>query len=167
MKVTDILVKQTLEAHSWTNKLLDSVPSSLWNETPENLNLNISCQVGNLVLSELYHAILVVSGFDIAITKKIDLHLHSHKYGYDSVPLEYVCSDTPAVLQEQLHFMHDKVITNISGLTQADLETPVEQPIKQKHLVASTKFDAISWNIKHTIWHCGQIATIKSLTHGG
>ena len=25
---------------------------------------------------------------------------------------------------------------------------------------------AISWNIKHTMWHCCQIATIKRLIHG-
>jgi len=43
----------------------------------------------------------------------------------------------------------------------------VEEPTKRKHPVAKTKFEAISWNIKHTMWHCGQIACIKRLIHGG
>ncbi len=167
MTVRDVLVKQTLDAHSWTNKLIDSVPRNLWDETPENLDSNISWQVGHLIISEYYHAILVVTGFDEEITEKIDLRQHNQKYGYDSVPLDQVGSVSPKVLKEQLHFMQQKVVKNVSGLTLAALDSPVEQPIKQKHPVAITKFDAVSWNIKHTMWHCGQIATLKRLIHGG
>lgn len=167
MTVTEFLVKQTLDAHSWTNKLIDSIPQGLWDETPDNLNSNISWQVGHLVISEYYHAILVISGFDAEITEKIDLKVHNQKYGYGSVPAEQVGSVSPKVLQEQLHFMQNKVIKNIKGLSLADFENHVEQPIKQKHPVAITKFDAVSWNIKHTMWHCGQMATIKRLIHGG
>jgi hypothetical protein len=167
MTVTDVLVKQTQEAHSWTNKLIASIPQDLWDETPDNLASNISWQVGHLIISEYYHAILVISGFDAEITEKIDLHWHNKMYGYNSVPLEQVGSVSPKVLLEQLHYMHHKVLKNISGLTLADLDNPVERPIKQKHPVAITKFDAVSWNIKHTMWHCGQMATLKRLIHGG
>ena len=167
MTVTDVLVKQTQEAHLWTNKLIDSIPQNLWNETPDNIASNISWQVGHLIISEYYHAILVITGFDEEITEKIDLREHNQKYGYDSVPLDQVGMVSSKVLQEQLHFMQNKVIKNINALTLVDLENPVEQPIKQKHPVATTKFDAVSWNIKHTMWHCGQMATIKRLIHGG
>ncbi len=167
MTVIDALIKQTQVAHSWTNKLIDSVPKKHWDDTPDTLASNISWQVGHLVISEYYHAILVITGFDEEITEKIDLREHNQKYGYDSVPLNQVGTTSHEVLQEQLHFMQNKVITNISGLTLSDLEGKVEEPIKQKHPVAITKFDAVSWNIKHTMWHCGQMATIKRLIHGG
>ena len=162
-----VLVKQTQEAHIWTNKLIDSIPEKHWDDTPENLASNISWQIGHLIISEYYHAILVVSGFDEEITEKIDLHQHNQKFGYDSIPQDLVGKTSPKMLKEQLHFMQNKVIKNIVGLKLSDLDCAVEQPIKQKHPVAITKFDAISWNIKHTMWHCGQIATIKRLIHGG
>ncbi|MFK7811990.1 MAG: DinB family protein [Maribacter sp.] len=167
MNITDLLIKQTQDAHSWTNKLVDSIPLKHWDTTPENLASNISWQVGHLVISEYYHAILVVTGFDEEINKKIDLKTHNQMYGYESVPAELVGQVDPDILKEQLLFMQKKVIQNVSNLTLKDLENKVEQPIKQKHPVAKTKLEAVSWNIKHTMWHCGQIASIKRLIHGG
>lgn len=167
MNITDLLLKQTKDAHSWTNKLIDSVPMKHWEDTPDTLASNISWQVGHLVISEYYHAILVVTGFDEEITRKIDLKNHNQMYGYDSAPKALVGASEPKVLKEQLQFMQAKVIKNVSNLTVKELEGMVEQPIKQKHPVAETKLDAVSWNIKHTMWHCGQIASIKRLINGG
>ncbi|QCX00718.1 DinB family protein [Aggregatimonas sangjinii] len=167
MTLTALLLKQTKDAHIWTNKLIDSVPIENWDDTPNTLASNISWQIGHLIISEYYHSILVVSGFDEEITQKIDLKTHNQRYGYESVPAKQVGHNDGAVLREQLHFMQHKVIQNVSALTLKDLESKVEQPIKQKHPVAITKLDAVSWNIKHTMWHCGQIATIKRLIHGG
>jgi uncharacterized damage-inducible protein DinB len=66
-----------------------------------------------------------------------------------------------------LLFSQQKVIDTIDTLTSDDLTQDVLQPVKQKHPVAETKLEAVSWNIKHTMWHCGQIASIKRLIHGG
>lgn len=167
MNVTELLIKQTQDAHSWTNKLIHSVPEARWEDTPDTLASNISWQIGHLVISEYYHAILVVSGFDEEITQKIDLKVHNQRYGYNSTPAELIGHSNTQLLKEQLSFMQNKVVQNISGLTLTDLESDVEQPIKQKHPVATTKLEALSWNIKHTMWHCGQIASIKRLIHGG
>ena len=167
MNITDLLIKQTKDAHSWTNKLIDSVPTKQWEFTPETLASNISWQVGHLVISEYYHAILVVTGFDEEITQKIDLKVLNQRFGYESVPAELTGNSNPKLLQEQLLFMQNKVIQNISALSFVDLDNNVEQPIKQKHPVATTKLDAVSWNIKHTMWHCGQIASIIRLIQGG
>lgn len=167
MTVIDALLEQTRVAHEWTNKLIDSVPFEHWNDIPDTIESNISWQVGHLIISEYYHAIMVITGFDEEITTKIDLREHNQKYGYESIPQEQVEVADPKLLKEQLLFMQSKVIKNIALLTLEDLESNVEQPVKQKHPVATTKFDAISWNIKHTMWHCGQIATLKRLINGG
>lgn len=167
MNVTDALVKQTQDAHSWTNKLVDSVPMEHWDATPDTLASNISWQVGHLVISEYYHAILVVAGFNEEITQKIDLRAQNERFGYGSDPKKLIGLSDPKFLKEQLLFVQSKVIETISSLKVKDLLQAVEQPIKQKHPVAKTKFEAVSWNIKHTMWHCGQIATIKRLIHGG
>ena len=31
------------------------------------------------------------------------------------------------------------------------------------HPFVKTKENSISWNIKHTMWHCGQIAMLKRI----
>lgn len=167
MNVIDVLVKQTQDAHTWTNNLIDSVPFEHWNDTPDVLESNISWQVGHLILSEYYHAILVIKGFDKEVIQKLDIREYSQKFGYDSTPTEHIESSNVKTLREELQFMHTKVIDTISGLTLTDLENNVEEPFKQKHPVATTKFDAVSWNIKHTMWHCGQVATLKRLINGG
>lgn len=165
MTAIDILLKQTQDAHIWTHKLINSVPDTLWDATPDALDSNISWQVGHLVISEYYHAILVVKGFDAEITERIDLKAHNEKYGYDSRPKNQIDTTTPELLRQQLVFMQKKAIETIGNLSLDDLGENVEQPIKQKHPVAVTKLDAISWNVKHTMWHCGQIATIKRMVH--
>lgn len=38
--------------------------------------------------------------------------------------------------------------------------SPLE-PGAPEHPVATNKQEAISWNIKHTMWHCGQMAILK------
>lgn len=167
MNIINLLIKQTQDAHIWTNKLIDSIPFEHWDDTPDTLASNISWQVGHLIISEYYHAIIVVTGFDEEITQNFDLRAYNLKYGYESIPAELVGTSDPDKLRKQLHFVQHKVIQNISVLSLKDLESKVEQPIKQKHPVASIKLDALSWNIKHTMWHCGQIATIKRLIHGG
>lgn len=165
MTAIDILLKQTRDAHHWTHKLIDSVPDDLWYTTPEVLASNIAWHVGHLVISEYYHAILVIKGFDEEITAKIDLRTHNQLYGYNSDPRNQVDQANPLLLREQLHFIQKKVLTTIGELSVSDLEAAVEQPIKQKHPVANTKFEAISWNVKHTMWHCGQMATLKRMVH--
>lgn len=45
-------------------------------------------------------------------------------------------------------------------MKESDLEQPLE-PFIIEHPVAKTKQEAIDWNIKHTMWHCGQIGLLK------
>ena len=110
MNITDLLIKQTQDAHSWTHKLIDSISMDQWDDTPDTLASNISWQVGHLVISEYYHAILVVTGFDEEISQKIDLKAHNQRYGYESIPAEQVGHRNPEELRKQLRFMQNKVI---------------------------------------------------------
>ena len=121
MTAIDILLKQTKEAHAWTHKMIDSVPDNLWDETPDILESNISWQVGHLVISEYYHAILVIKGFDAEVTDKIDLKAHNEKYGYNSVPKSQIGTTAPEQLRKQLFFIQGKVMETIAALSDEDL----------------------------------------------
>ncbi len=37
------------------------------------------------------------------------------------------------------------------------------EPTPVAHPVAKTKFEAIDWNIKHTMYHCGQIGILRRI----
>lgn len=167
MNVIDLLIKQTQDAHIWTNKLINSIPMKNWDDTPDTLASNVSWQVGHLIISENYHGILVVKGFDEEILKKIDLRALNLSFGHGSEPKDVIGNSNPKLLKDQLLFSQRKVIETINALPSKDLQQDVLQPVPQKHPVAETKLEAISWNIKHTMWHCGQIASIKRLIHGG
>lgn len=167
MTALEVLVRQTKDAHRWTNKLIDGIPFDLWNDTPETIASNISWQVGHLIISEHYHAIIVTVGFQQEIMDKIPMREFNSVFGYDTIPSEAAGQIDAQVLREQLRYMQEKVVETITSIEVKSLAEKVEQPIKMKHPVAITKFDAISWNIKHTMWHCGQIASLKRLLHGG
>jgi uncharacterized damage-inducible protein DinB len=67
-------------------------------------------------------------------------------------------------LQSQLEVMQKKSIDIIKSLSDEDLDRELElTPIP--HPIAKTKFDALDWNIKHTMWHCGQLGILKRI-HG-
>jgi len=67
---------------------------------------------------------------------------------------------TTTELKNHLEIIEKKSIEIINSLTQEELKNDLI-PGKVEHPVAKTKFEAIDWNIKHTMWHCGQIASLK------
>ncbi len=59
-----------------------------------------------------------------------------------------------------LSFHHGNKV--IKSLSDQDLESELS-PTEVPHPVAKNKFEAIDWNIKHTMWHCGQIGILKRI----
>ena len=68
----------------------------------------------------------------------------------------------PDRLRSDLAFMQEGSLEIIHSLSEGDLHKALE-PLKDPHPVAKTKFEAIDWNIKHTMWHCGQMASWKRM----
>ncbi len=81
---------------------------------------------------------------------------------FDTSPSEMVGKTTPEVLRSHLIHMQEKSIEVINSLSPEDLQDDLE-PTKIPHPVARIKFEAIDWNIKHVMRHCGQIASIMRI----
>jgi hypothetical protein len=47
-------------------------------------------------------------------------------------------------------------------LTESDLESELEKT-DTPHPIAKNKYEALDWNIKHTMWHCGQLGILKRI----
>lgn len=53
-----------------------------------------------------------------------------------------------------------KSIEIIKSLSPGDLQSELE-PSPVSHPIAKNKFEALDWNIKHTMWHCGQLGVLR------
>lgn len=159
MNQTDLLLKQTEDAYEWTNKLISSIPKEKWNEIPSGIETNVSWQVGHLVISSYYHSVMTTAGHLKKVLDRIPLKVYSVHFS-NSEPEKSVGAIEPATLHDHLGFIQQVSLETIQSLTDEDLKNDVE-PTRTPHPIAKTKFDAVDWNIKHTMWHCGQLGMIK------
>lgn len=162
MKI-EILTDQTQNSYDWTNKLLDSIPFEVWEKTPDVIESNVSWQVGHLILSTYFHSIIVIAGHQRDVLETIPMKRYTILYT-NADPKKSIGTAEPKELQDQLIFIQNKSIKIISSLTDDDLNNELE-PTRTPHPIASTKFEAIDWNIKHTMWHCGQLGMLKRIVH--
>ncbi|MEJ1240487.1 DinB family protein [Chryseolinea sp. T2] len=159
MTAIQILTTQTEGAYQWTFRMLDNVATDKWDIMPPTIDSTLSWQVGHLLVSHYFHSIWVIRGHQMDILQSIPLKVYGELYT-DAPPVGSIGKSTPEQLLNHLRIMQDKSLAIISQLTDADLESPLE-PTPLKHPVAKTKFEAIDWNIKHTMYHCGQIGIIR------
>ena len=156
------LIKQTENAFEWTNKLIVSVPMDKWDVMADGIESNVSWQVGHQIISIYYHTIMTTVGHISELIENLDLRLYTKICNYNTFASDMVGKTDSKQLLEHLKLMQEQSLAVISSLSEDELQNAVE-PTKVPHPVAKTKFDAIDWNIKHTMWHCGQIATIKRI----
>ena len=164
MTPIEILSKQTQDAFLWMNKLMANVPHDQWDGLAEGLASNLSWQVGHQVISIYYHTMMTTIGHVPDLLESVDLKGYTTLTGYETAPQAMVGRTDPQALTADLELMQGKSLELIQSLSEATLWEAV-RPTKVPHPVAKTKFEAIDWNVKHTLWHCGQIATWKRMVH--
>lgn len=163
MNTIDLLTQQTQDAYTWTNRLIDSIPQKHWEEIPDVLSTSVSWQVGHLILSFYYHSITCITGHQPDVLAKIPLREYAGLY-IKTPAKQSAGRVNPEVLHEQLLFVEEKSIASIQSLSADQLQLPLE-PTTVPHPIAKNKFEAIDWNIKHTMWHCGQIGILSRVVH--
>jgi len=162
MNEVELLLKQTSNAYDWTFTLLNSIPEDKWDIVPPVLETSVTWQAGHLIMSFYFHSVMVITGHLKEVFEKVPLKEYDTLFTRGN-PALAVGKTTPAVLKQQLRFVADKSLETIQKLSPSDLDLPLE-PTHVPHPIAKTKYEAIDWNIKHTMWHCGQIAIVKRVT---
>lgn len=157
----NLLAKQTQSAYDWTNRLVDSIPQEKWDVLPDTVESTISWQVGHLIVSFYYHSVMVIVGHQKDVFPEVPLQVYD-KLFTSADPEKSIGKTNPGELRKHLTFLQQKSISVIKSLDESELERELE-PTPRSHPIAKTKFDALDWNIKHTMWHCGQIAILKRL----
>ncbi len=152
------LHQQTKNVYQWTNRLLESVPLEKWEVLPEVLQTSVNWQVGHLIVSHYYHSIWVVKGFQMEIARAIPLQAYGETFT-SGAPGEAVGKFDSKKLLEHLHFVQEQSLQTLSGLQGEVLPSPLE-PTGFPHPIATTKREAIEWNIQHTMYHNGQLGLL-------
>ena len=156
---TAIILEQTQNAYQWVDKLVASIDPSLWDKIPANLETNLSWQVGHLSLSFNYHSIMVIAGHQTDLYQQFPIQQYA-KLFFSRTAEACVGVYSPADLLKHLKAVQNKSIEIISNLNDTLQDQPLE-PTDFPHPIAKTKYEALDWNVKHTMWHCGQIAMLK------
>ncbi|PRD57065.1 DinB family protein [Sphingobacterium gobiense] len=163
MNQIEILVKQTKDAYEWTNKVISSIPQDKWDNIPKIIESNVSWQVGHLIMSFYYHSIMVIKGHQMDILQKIPMKEYD-VYFTDASPNKALGKTDPVDLQNNLMFVQARSMEIIASLSEKDLRSELEGTLVP-HPIATNKFEALDWNIKHTMWHCGQLGILKRIVH--
>ncbi|HEX5170671.1 MAG TPA: DinB family protein [Cyclobacteriaceae bacterium] len=159
MNDVELLSKQTENAYHWVNKLIDPIPYEKWDNAPEVIETSITWQVGHLILSFYYHTMAVITGHQKDILEKVPLKEYNDLFGIGS-SLKRATKTDPETLKNRLVLMEQRSLDTIRSLSSKELQNDLEST-RMPHPVAKNKFEALDWNIKHTMWHCGQIAILK------
>ena len=163
MNEVETLTKQTEDAYHWVNKLITPIPYEKWDIIPPVIESSISWQVGHLLMSFYYHSIMVIAGHQKEILEKVPLKEYSGLFT-NANPRESIGRTNPLDLLNQLVLVEHTSLTIIQSLSADELERTLA-PTKVPHPIAKNKFEALDWNIKHTMWHCGQIGMLKRIVH--
>jgi len=158
MNQIEILSTQTRGAYNWTDKLINSVGYDKWDDIPTGIETSVSWQVGHLIMSLYYHSIMVIVGHQKDILETIPMREYDRLFT-NSSPKIALGKTIPEVLRDNLTIIQKRSIEVIDSLRLEDLDCALHSTEVQ-HPFAKTKFDALDWNIKHTMWHCGQLGIL-------
>lgn len=159
MTEIEILVNQTSNAYEWTDKLLGEIPFNKWEIIPDIIESNINWQVGHLIVSHYFHSIMVIKGHQMDVLQKIPMKEYSDLFTV-SAPILAVGKVNSETLLQNLKMIRQKSIEILRSVSISELNSPLE-PTSTPHPIAKKKFEAIDWNIKHTMYHCGQIGILS------
>jgi hypothetical protein len=161
MQETDYLAKGYTIAYNWTMRLVKDVPAEDWHQTVEPLNTTLNWQVGHLVIT-LYYQALVCSGADRgSIKEQIPIKEYIAWYSIGSKPS---ANDRPTKNQllQALEVVYNQVMKVLPTVSDDNLN----EPVASAHPVAKTKGEALLWCSHHQSWHNGQIALTKRALFG-
>lgn len=159
MSQRDTLLILTREAHTWTHKLIEAVPDEKWLIKPPIIESNIYWQIGHLIITHFYHIITCLKTSEQDVLQLIPIMDYFPLFSAGSKPTtEPYMAVTE--LKETLTKVELKLLEKIKLLDEKDLSSDLF-PTQFPHPFAKTKLQALSWDMHHTMWHCGQIALIK------
>jgi DinB superfamily len=158
----NFIKEQNRLAREQTIKILSETPQEIWYETPDIIQSNIAWQVGHLIVSQYYHAVAVITGPNLALFNDVPLKDYFPIYSMFTKSVNNELKPSPDKLLMELDIVNKYAHKQLDTLTDADLDAALE-PTRFPHPIATTKYEALTWNFRHEMWHLGQISTLKRI----
>ena len=155
-----LLTTQTTAAQEWTNKLVTGISPDKWFILPEIIETNLAWQMGHLTLSQYYYTVVLITGPQQEFAEKILIKKYSGLFAKGTRMKELMTEIAVEDLLKNWQLMQEKTIEILSSLDDDHLVNEIYQTPRH-HPFVKTKQDSLSWNIKHTMWHCGQIGMLR------
>lgn len=160
MTTNQILTKEFRFVHKWTENLISNLNENQWNETIPEIGTNISWIIGHIVHNNYWHAIGWVKTSSIEFKNNFDIDYLDKFFRKDSNPLSYI-EERPSKndILNLMKLLNEEILKTVEELNPEELEQQTLFPSP----VAKTKYESLSFAIKHQMWHNGQIAMIKRI----
>ncbi|MEM1358134.1 MAG: DinB family protein [Bacteroidota bacterium] len=153
------LLDRTQYAYSWIDKYLTDIPDDRWDDTPPKLDSNLTWQLGHLTLSAYYHSIMVIKDHQPDILQVFPLREYSKLFHRGSARA-VVGTFSPASLRANWRIICARSLQIIENISPQELLEPlVEQ--SYPHPIATTKEEALEWNVLHNHYHWGQVGMVR------
>lgn len=156
--VVNLLKKQTNDSINWTNKLIENISPEQWFKSSEIIETNLAWQIGHLTLSNYYYGVVLVNGLDEEFSDIIGTKKYRELFAKNNNRDDLNSIVTVQEIQDNWKLLIQKTNETIETLMDRNLAEPIFA-MHKPHPFVKTIEDSLSWNIKHTMWHCGQIAT--------
>ncbi len=146
-------------ARRYTVRLLDDFHADEWFRMPHEGITHVAWQVGHLAFAQYRLPLLRMRGprpDDAALIAPAFLA----QFGADTVPeRDPTRYPSPAEIRAVFDRVHERVMQDLAGHPEADLDNPITLP----HPIAKTKRDTLFWCAHHELVHAGQIGLLRRL----
>ncbi len=160
MTINQILIKEFNFISQWTDNLVADVCQDEWLKTPDHIHTNLHWILGHIMHNKYWHALGCIKTPTSELVKTLKIGEFDKYFQKDSDPtLQEAEKQSVAIIQACLWELDREIIDNLQHFREDEFneETIVFNP------VATTKYESLSFAIKHQMWHNGQIAMIKRI----
>ncbi|EMR04392.1 DinB family protein [Cesiribacter andamanensis] len=150
-------------AHAWTLRLVQELDEAHWTPSPQGLGTNINWQVGHILTSLYFQALVCTGGKREGLKAQYPLAEYIEYYRRGTQPEEGLAQKPgKALLLQALQAGADAVSETLQAMQPAQLN----EPVAVRHPLATTKREVLVWCTHHQMWHNGQISMLKRLLTG-
>jgi len=152
-----LVIDEVRTARDYTRSLIVDTPESAWFTIPPAGISHVAWQVGHLAMATYRLALERVRGHrdsDDAVISPAFLA----QWGRASVPVPDASKYPPAAAILGVYdAVHELAMKELPTLTEADLDAPPTKP----HPTFSNKYGSLTWHVRHTMLHAGQIGLLR------
>ncbi len=158
-KIVQSAVDRIDKARKYTLDVLEDIDDDDWFRPPATEMTHVAWQVGHLAMAEYALALMRVRDAQPGDHDIISRDFRRH-FGKGSLPDPLPANNpAPEEIRHVLQRIHQQVLQEVPGLSEAQLTAPLAQP----HPMFATRLGALEFCADHEYLHTGQIGLLRRL----